>query len=214
MTRSEGGRASWVGVPLPTSGRAEHNMGMAASHFGTADEVRALPADGRRYEAVAGELLVTPAPSFDHQQGIKLLMFALDAYVDLWSLGCAASSPADLTPEPGALVQPDVFVVGLVAGRRPRDWSDVERLLLVVEVLSPSTARADRTIKRRLYQRGGVPEYWIVDLEARLVERWRPSDERPEVLTDTLSWVPAPGTASAHDRSPGVLHKGARGCVS
>ena len=173
--------------------RAEHNMGMPqATHFWTPDEVRALPADGRRYEVVAGELLVTAAPSFDHQQGIKLLMFALDAYVDQWSLGCAAISPADLTPEPGALVQPDVFVVGLVAGRRPRDWSDVERLLLAVEVLSPSTARADRTVKRRLYQRAGVPEYWIVDLEARLVERWRPSDERPEMLTDRLSWHPDP----------------------
>ena len=193
MTRSEGGRASCVGVPLPTFRRAEHNMGMPqATRFWTPDEVRALPADGRRYEVVAGELLVTPAPSFDHQQAIKLLMFALDVYVDQWSLGCAAISPADLTPEPGALVQPDVFVVGLVAGRRPRDWSDVERLLLVVEVLSPSTARADRTIKRRLYQRGGVPEYWIVDLEARLVERWRPSDERPEMLTDRLSWHPDP----------------------
>src|SRR5438445_6934619 len=101
MTRSEGGRASCVGVPLPTSRRAEHNMGMPqATHFWTPDEVRALPADGRRYEVVAGELLVTPAPSFDHQQGIKLLMFALDAYVDQWSLGCAAISPADVTPSP------------------------------------------------------------------------------------------------------------------
>ncbi len=68
--------------------------------------------------------------------------------------------------------------------------------MLAVEVLSPSTARADRSVKRRLYQRARVPEYWIVDLEARLVERWRPADERPEVLTDTLSWVPAAGTGS------------------
>src|SRR5229473_7696411 len=101
-------------------------------------------------------------------------------------------SPADLNPEPGALVQPDVFVVALVAGRRPRDWSDIEALVLAVEVLSPSTARADRTVKRRLLQRAGVPEYWIVDLEARLVERWRPGDERPEILTETLEWRPDP----------------------
>jgi hypothetical protein len=54
-----------------------------------------------------------------------------------------AMSPADLTPEPGALVQPDAFVVGLVAGRRPRNWTDIERLLLAIEVLSPSTALDD-----------------------------------------------------------------------
>ena len=167
-------------------------MGMAATHFWTADEVRALPADGRRYEVVAGELLVTPAPSFDHQQAVGQLLRALADYCERSRAGHAALAPADLTPEPDALVQPDVFVVGLVAGRRPRDWSDVERLVLAVEVLSPSTARADRTVKRRLYQRAGVPEYWIVDLEARLVERWRPSDERPEVLTDTLTWRPDP----------------------
>lgn len=164
-------------------------MGMPqTAHFWTPEEVRALPADGRRYEVVAGELLVTPAPNFAHQEAVKLLVLALNAYLEQTRVGHAGISPADLTPEPGALVQPDVFVVGLIAGRRPRDWADIERLLLAIEVLSPSTARADRTVKRRLFQRAGVPEYWIVDLEARLVERWRPGDERPEILTEGLEW--------------------------
>jgi len=38
-----------------------------------------------------------------------------------------------------------------------------------------------------------VPEYWVVDLDARLIERWRPRDERPELLSDTLTWQPDPG---------------------
>jgi Uma2 family endonuclease len=63
-------------------------------------------------------------------------------------------------------------------------------LLLAVEVLSPSTGRADRQAKRRLYQRQRVPEYWIVDVDARLIERWRPADERPEILTERLAWHP------------------------
>ncbi len=37
-----------------------------------------------------------------------------------------------------------------------------------------------------------MPQYWIVDVEARLVERWRPGDERPEILTETLEWRPDP----------------------
>jgi len=168
-------------------------MGMLqTAHYWTPDEVRALPADGRRYEVIAGELLVTPAPRFNHQEAVVLLVGALGDYLRRTKAGHAAISPADLTPEPGALVQPDAFVVGLVAGRRPRDWADIERLLLAIEVLSPSTARADRTVKRRLFQRAGV-EFWIVDLEARLVERWRPADERPEILADRLEWVPEPG---------------------
>lgn len=168
-------------------------MGMPqTAHYWTPDEVRALPADGRRYEVIAGELLVTPAPGFPHQEAVLLLVEALREYLRRSKAGHAAVSPADLTPEPGALVQPDAFVVGLVAGRRPRNWTDIERVLLAIEVLSPSTARADRAVKRRLYQRAGV-EYWIVDLEARLVERWRPGDERPEILTAQMEWLPGPG---------------------
>ena len=51
-------------------------------------------------------------------------------------------------------------------------------------------ARADRVQKRRLYQRAGVPEYWMVDLDARVIERWRPDDERPELLDERLTWHP------------------------
>ena len=163
-------------------------MGMPEiAHVWTPDEVRALPEDGRRYEVVRGELLVTPAPSFQHQAAVLEMVLVLRDYTDRTGVGYALMSPADIEPEERALVQPDVFV-----GRqpRPRDWSDFRRLLLAVEVLSPSTARADRTVKRSLFQRTGVPEYWIVDLDARLVERWRPGDERPEVLTESLDWQP------------------------
>jgi Uma2 family endonuclease len=63
-------------------------------------------------------------------------------------------------------------------------------LIVVRGTFSPGTARVDRGPKRELYQRAGVPEYWIVDHEARLVERWRPSDVRPEILRGTLVWHP------------------------
>jgi Uma2 family endonuclease len=168
-------------------------MGMPQStHAWTPDEVRALPDDGRRYEVVRGELLVTPAPSFHHQDAVLRLVVALRDYADRAGVGCALMSPADIEPEAGALVQPDVFVGPLPEGRRPRSWADFSQLLLAVEILSPSTARADRTVKRLLFQRAGVPEYWIVDIDARLVECWRPGDERPEVITERLRWQPDP----------------------
>jgi Uma2 family endonuclease len=47
-------------------------------------------------------------------------------------------------------------------------------------------------VKLRLFQRQHVPEYWIVDVDARLVERWRPEDERPEILAEQLEWRPDP----------------------
>lgn len=156
----------------------------------TAAQVRELPDDGKRYEVVDGELLVTPAPRLNHQDAVVKLWRLLDDYLQIVHVGHATISPADVELDPHTLVQPDVFVVRLVEGRRPKNWADLRGLLLPVEILSPSSARADRTVKRRRYQREGIPEYWVVDVDARLVERWRPGDERPEILTDDLNWQP------------------------
>jgi Uma2 family endonuclease len=166
-------------------------MGMAAPIPYTAEMARALPDDGNRYEVVDGELLVTPSPSDLHQRAVMALALLLDPYIRLLRLGETLSSPADLELDPFALVQPDLFVRGLVDGRLPRGWKPLAPLLLVVEVLSPSTARVDRTTKRVRFQRARIPEYWIVDLDARMIERWRPDDERPELLADSISWQPA-----------------------
>ena len=158
----------------------------------TVQEVLALPEEpGKRFEVVDGELLVSPSPRLRHQRGVRVLLRAIDTHVESHRLGEVLSSPADLDLRDGQLVQPDIFVVGYGPEERPEDWSEVGVPILVVEVLSPSTARYDRTLKRKLYQRTGVAEYWIVDLDARLIERWRPEDDRPEILTDQLAWSPA-----------------------
>ncbi|MBI4421343.1 MAG: Uma2 family endonuclease [Gemmatimonadetes bacterium] len=158
----------------------------------TAEMVRALPDDGKRYEVIDGELFVTPSPRLLHQRACLELTLLLRPYVRLHRLGEVLQSPADIEFDPKTLVQPDVFVAPLVGGRRPRTWKEVTGLLLAIEVLSPSSARADRVVKRRRYQRAGVPDYWLVDLDARLVERWRPSDQRPELVSETLAWQPFP----------------------
>jgi Uma2 family endonuclease len=156
----------------------------------TVERVLALPEDGNRYEVVDGELLVSPAPSLPHQTAVATLDRLLHPFVDAHRLGSVLHSPADIELDDRTLVQPDLFVAPLVDGRRPRSWKEIRQLLLAVEVLSPSTARVDRQVKRRRYQRHGVGEYWIVDLEARLVECWTPSDQRPLILTDRLEWRP------------------------
>ena len=62
--------------------------------------------------------------------------------------------------------------------------------MLAVEILSPSSARADRVQKRFLYRDEEVPEYWIVDLDARTIDRSTPTEQRPEVLSERLIWTP------------------------
>ena len=166
-------------------------MGMPqAAHDWTVQRVLALPDDGNRYEVVDGELLVTSSPTFHHQDAIFALAWRLKPIVNASGSGYLSLSPADIELDERTLVQPDLFVFELPGGRRPEKWKDITRLLLAVEVLSPSTARTDRHLKRRRYQRQGIPEYWIVNLDSRLVERWRPQDDRPEILSETLTWQP------------------------
>lgn len=159
----------------------------------TAERVRALPDDGSRYELIEGELVVTPAPRPAHQVVCAELFRRLDAYLSDTAVGAVLWSPADLSLGEDEILQPDLFVHRISAGRPLREWADITELLLVIEVLSPATARQDRGLKRRRYQRARVSEYWIVDLDARLIERWRPDDTRPEIATDRLVWEPAPG---------------------
>lgn len=169
-------------------------MGMAeAARDWTVERWRGLPADGNRYELVEGQLLVTPSPALPHQRATFELARLIADYVDRSRIGLTVIAPADVEYDDRTVVEPDIFVAPLFEGRSPRSYAEVAELLLVVEVISPSSARADRITKRRLYQRQRVPQYWIVDLDARLVERWRPEDDRPELLSDRVDWRPVAG---------------------
>jgi len=162
----------------------------------TAARVRALPDDSYRYEVVAGELFVTPAPSATHQRAVTGLLVRLANYLQHQPWAEVLASPADISFHADMLVQPDLFVLPIAPDEgRVLGWSQIRTLLLAVEVLSPSTARADRQVKRRLYQEERVGEYWIVDVDARIVERWRATDERPEIVSTSLRWHPEPSTA-------------------
>jgi Uma2 family endonuclease len=165
-------------------------MGMVAPIYYTAEMVRALPDDGNRYEVVYGELLVSPAPRLWHQELTGRLFRGVGQYLEQEPVGHLLLSPADISWGPDVLVQPDLFVAPLDQVRT-LDWSNVKDLLLVVEVLSPSTTRADRFTKRRLYQERRVPVYWVVDGDQREVEVWTPETRFPVVERERVTWHPA-----------------------
>jgi len=156
----------------------------------TAEELARLPDDGIRYEIVDGELLATPAPTWLHQRAVRELVARLQPFAREHGFDCLFA-PADVPFSRTTVVEPDVFVVPLLAdGSHPMNFAEAGRLLLAVEVLSPSSARADRRVKRAAYLANGVPDYWIVDTANRFVERWRPGDVEPELLLDSLAWRP------------------------
>ncbi len=165
-------------------------MAMPALQFFTAEMVRQLPDDGNRYETVHGELLVTPAPALPHQRVVRRLIVALSGYCEATGVGEVFPSPADISWGPDVLVQPDVFVARLDEARTLK-WEAVQHLLLAVEVLSPSSGRADQFTKRRLYQEVGVPLYWMVDPVENRVEIWSPGAVFPRLESGRLEWWPA-----------------------
>lgn len=171
-------------------GRRADCMGMPAQlPYYTVEMVRAIPDDRNRYEAVHGELLVSPAPRRTHQLIVGELHLALASYVRRWELGQVLMAPFDLVHGPASLVEPDLLV--LRAGAEGEETCRLRDLLLAAEVVSPSSRHADRFTKRRLYQEAGVPEYWMVDPDAGAVEVWTPADEFPRVERERVEWRPA-----------------------
>lgn len=175
-------------------------MGMvAAIDFYSGDMVRELnarePRHWPRYETVHGELLVSPGPRPWHQVVVGRLLVALHQYLDREPVGLVLSSPSDISwGLPDVLVQPDVFVIPLDEART-LDWHRVGQLLLAVEVLSPSSVRADRFTKRRLYQERATPLYWTIDADAGSVEAWSHEAVFPRVERELLAWHPAGASA-------------------
>ena len=145
---------------------------MALSQI-TWQDVQQLPDDGHRYEAIAGELYVTPAPSLRHQRISMRLTLLLHRLLVEPGLGELIAAPVGVEfPATEEGVQPDLVFVsnarrGILADPWIRGAPD-----LVVEILSPTTAHRDRGVKRKLYERQGVEQYWIVDPEASAVEVW------------------------------------------
>jgi Uma2 family endonuclease len=176
---------------LPDAPEEHDLMSMSASvPRYTAEEIRRFPDDRLRYEVIHGQLFVTPAPGTRHQRAVRELVRLLQAYLVRHHLGECLTAPFEVVFADDNAVQPDLLVV--LASQR--DHLTAERFhgapSLVIEVVSYSSKRTDRLEKRELYRSEHVTEYWIVDTEARQVERWRTGDASPEIATVDLLWQP------------------------
>ena len=159
----------------------------------TVEMLDELPDDGQRYELIDGVLHVTPAPRELHQLVVGHVYLVLTQYLRGSSVGRAMISPADVRrgDRTRNRVQPDVFAVRLIEGERPPYPYSMSDLLLAVEVSSPSDPMYDYHTKRELYLASGVPEYWVLDADARHLSRWRGTADPGEVLSVRAEWHPS-----------------------
>jgi Uma2 family endonuclease len=137
----------------------------------TYEDYASIPSDGRIYQIVDGEVIVTPAPSPFHQRASRRLQRQLEDYFHRAGLGEVFNAPIDLILTDHDVTQPDLVVVADPAAVTRRGIEAVP--LLIVEVLSPSTERYHRQVKARRYGALGVPHYWVLDPDARRLECFR-----------------------------------------
>jgi Uma2 family endonuclease len=136
-------------------------------------EYRCLPDDGRRHEIIGGDHYVTPAPSTVHQTISKRVQHQLYTQIELAGLGVVFDAPVDVQLTEHDIVQPDLVVILADRTRMitPTKVNGVPDL--IIEILSSSNAAHDTTLKKQLYERTGVVEYWIADPDNQRLERYR-----------------------------------------
>jgi Uma2 family endonuclease len=162
------------------------------THRWTRADLERLPDDGNKFEVIDGELLVSSAPRPAHDALVRVFWQLLAEY-------CGRTRIAHVSGHLPVFVRGDSETIPDIVVREPavppqEKWDDAPMPKLVVEVLSDATRRTDMNRKRRFYMESGIPEYWIVDGDARTVRVISGAEDRIEATA--LRWHPA-GAADA-----------------
>lgn len=136
-----------------------------------------FPEDGRRHELLEGDHVVTPAPNIRHQIIVANLFRLLGAFTHERRVGTVLSAPTDVALSEHDVVQPDLLFVAADHQDRMGEASVNGAPDLVVEIVSESTRRRDEVLKRHLYERHGVGEYWVVDPAVETLKVYRRTEQ-------------------------------------
>ncbi|HHW43526.1 MAG TPA: Uma2 family endonuclease [Desulfotomaculum sp.] len=132
-----------------------------------------LPDDGNRYEILEGVLHVTPSPTTRHQRISRNLQRIVDDHVLRHDLGEVFYAPLDVLFSRISIAQPDLIFISHGRAAIITDKNIAGAPDLVVEILSPTTAKRDKVTKAHVYALYGVKYYWLVDPDSTMVEEYR-----------------------------------------
>jgi Uma2 family endonuclease len=145
----------------------------------TYDDFVLLPDDGKRHEIIDGEHYVTPSPNTRHQQISGSLFGLIWTYLETRPIGRVFHAPYDVVFTDFDVVEPDLIYLSNQRAAEVVTPKHVQGAPeLVVEISSPGTRQRDETLKRRLYERAGVSEFWIVDPVVDVVRIYRREGQR------------------------------------
>jgi Uma2 family endonuclease len=145
----------------------------------TYEDFLLFPDDGKRHELIDGEHYVTPSPNLRHQEISGRLHLLIAAWLQQHPIGKVYYAPLDVIFSNFDVVEPDLLYVSnerapaLLAGQHVTGAPDI-----VIEIGSPGTRKRDETIKRRLYEKSGVTEYWIVDPDIDVIRVYKRTGDR------------------------------------
>ena len=140
----------------------------------TYDDFVLFPDDGMRHELIDGEHYVTASPNTKHQRVSGNLYWLLRAHLEQHPIGKIYYAPFDVLFSRFDVVEPDLLYMSntraaeILTAQHVKGSPD-----LIVEIGSPSTRQRDETIKRQLYERSAVAEYWVVDPDVDVVRVFR-----------------------------------------
>jgi Uma2 family endonuclease len=140
----------------------------------TYDDFLLFPDDGKRHELIDGEHYVTPSPNTKHQRVSGNLHLMIGSWLEEHPIGRVFYAPFDVVFSRFDVVEPDLLYLSnerMAEVVTPQHVHGAPNL--VIEIGSPGTRKRDETIKRRLYERSGVDEYWIVDPDTEVVRVYR-----------------------------------------
>jgi Uma2 family endonuclease len=144
----------------------------------TYDDFLLFPDDGQRHELIDGEHYVTPSPNTKHQRVSGNLHLLIGSWLEIHQVGRVFYAPYDVVFSNFDVVEPDLLYLSnermaeVVTPQHVRGAPEI-----VIEIGSPGTRKRDETIKKRLYERSGVSEYWVIDPELDVVRIYRRGED-------------------------------------
>lgn len=162
-------------------------MSAKAEPLLTIADLDALPDDGNRYELFEGEIFVSRAPSLSHQRVLVNLVTVIKIYLAQNPVGEILPTPGLIFDDYNGAIPDIVFITNQQVSNIGSGERIYEAPVLVIEIVSPGkeNARRDREVKRQVYGKHGVKEYWIADPEQHALEVYR-LEKRALKLVATL----------------------------
>lgn len=143
----------------------------------TVDDYLLMPDHGRLLQLIDGDFIMAPSPSLKHQEVTRNIEFEFAKFLEKNPIGKILNAPIDYYVDKYDVVQPDLVYISKEKYRILFEKGIKNTPDLIIEIISKGTENIDKNLKKDLYWRAGVKEYWIVNIEEKSIEVFKINSE-------------------------------------